>query len=114
MDHRKMHHAAPDGNIPPEILDLARALAAVLRPAPANVAPLFYSSTTTLPPGIANKRIFAERCRSIPAARREGRGWVVSAEAWEAARSARPVAPPADDPETLLAGAGVRLRRGAR
>ncbi len=111
MDHRKMHHAAPDGNIPPEILDLARALAAVLRPAPARRAAVYRAHP--LPPG-SRQRIFAERCRSIPAARREGRGWVVSAEAWEAARSARPVAPPADDPETLLAGAGVRLRRGAR
>lgn len=97
----------------PEVLALAEALAAILTPKPANNAPRFYSSTTALPPNIPNNRIFAERCRSIPEAYREGRGWCCPVEAWHAARSARP-APPADDPETLLASAGVRLRRGAR
>ena len=114
MDNMTMHRSANAGNPDddPLIRDLARALAALLRSAapPAN-GPAFYTPTA-LPPGITSRRAFAARCRTIPAARREGRAWVVAVADWHAART--PAPRPADDAESLLAAAGVRLRRGAR
>lgn len=102
---RQRHNDPAD----PLVLDLARALAALLRSAgPAANAGATYYSSTALPPGVSSRRAFAARCKTIPAARREGRGWVVAAVDWFAARA--PAPPPDDSAETLLAAAGVRLR----
>jgi hypothetical protein len=76
-------------------------------------------SSRELPPRCSRRR-FAELCRSgrVPGARREGRDWTCSREAWEAARSHKPgrrapEPPPSDSlverADALLARA--RLRR---
>lgn len=95
---------------------VAAIVALLVRPS-APTGPTHYSSSgkiKILPPGVNSTRAFAARCATTDGAYREGRGWVCPVEAWHAARAARPAPPPVDDPESLLAAAGVRLRRGAR
>jgi hypothetical protein len=69
-----------------------------------------------LPPDCRTRRRFAECCRRIPEARKMGRAWAVSREAWERARARRPpTAPPPettsidDDADRLLTRAGLRI-----
>jgi hypothetical protein len=41
-------------------------------------------TSAALPPDCPSRRAFATRCRSIPEARRRGRGWIVPRAAWNA------------------------------
>jgi hypothetical protein len=77
-----------------------------------------------LPPRCSRRR-FAEVCRSgqVADARREGRDWTCSREAWEAARSRKTSARPAatlapttldERADALLARNGLRVVRGHR
>ena len=72
-----------------------------------------------LPPRCSRRR-FAEVCRSgrVADARREGRDWVCAVEAWEAARSRKPISrhvgatertPLSERADRLLARAGLRI-----
>jgi hypothetical protein len=73
-------------------------------------------------PPRTTRRRFAELCRSgrVVGARRDGRDWVCSRDAWHAAR-VRKVAPPLPattsldaKADALLARAGLRVVKGAR
>lgn len=78
--------------------------------------PAFYTSRG-LPPGVSRRR-FNEIARGLPAARKDGRVWVVPAAAWEAcrsqlARSAGKVATTMPwTPEHALQQAGLRVVAG--
>lgn len=78
-------------------------------------------SSRDRPPSCTRRR-FAELCRSgrVVGARRDGRDWVCSRDAWHAAR-VRKVAPPMPatasldaKADALLARAGLRVVKGAR
>jgi hypothetical protein len=79
-------------------------------------------SSRHLPPRCSRRR-FAELCRSgrILGAEREGRDWVCSRDAWEAARSRKakravsaPGSPLSAQADALLARSGLRVVKGAR
>jgi hypothetical protein len=40
-------------------------------------------SSKALPPGIRTRSAFARACRGIPEAKRDGKLWIVSRDAWE-------------------------------
>jgi hypothetical protein len=75
-----------------------------------------------LPPDCRTRRRFAEICRSgaVVGARREGRCWICSRQAWERARARRPPAPATttaridDDADRLLSRSGLRVIGGDR
>jgi hypothetical protein len=77
-----------------------------------------------LPPRTSRRR-FSEVCRTgrVADARREGRDWTCSREAWEAARGRKPTPPiakptaptPLDEQaDRLLARSGLRIAGGSR
>ena len=81
-------------------------------------------SSRDLPPRCSRRR-FAELCRSgcVAGARREGREWVCSVSAWEAARARKPKPNSPGSPrattldakaDALLACSGLRVVKGSR
>lgn len=75
-------------------------------------------TSKSLPPGVS-KRVFHEVCRRSPAARRDGRLWVIDVEDYERTRYRRPApkaASPANDDDVIvmsaLAKAGLRAVAG--
>lgn len=77
----------------------------------------FYTSRGPLPPGVSRRR-FNEIARELPAARKDGRVWVVPVPAWTQYRSvaSRPLqairSPQPWTPERALEQAGLRLVGG--
>jgi hypothetical protein len=95
--------------------ELAPRVAALLGRA---ILPETYSSRAL--PARCSRRRFAEVCRSgrVEGAYRDGRDWVCSRAAWEAARAGRPTASrtPSLDAraDALLARSGLRVVGGRR
>jgi hypothetical protein len=72
------------------------------------LAPSDVYSSQHLPPDIPSRRRFHEICRTVPGARKQGRAWTVSRDAWEKARAA---SQPDAAVDAIIAGAGFRPTR---
>jgi hypothetical protein len=103
-----------------EALTALRTLAAWLTPSSAT-KPAEYTSRGPLPTYGGHPislDTFHRKVKSIPSARRDGRVWVVSVDAWDAAcarATAAPKAkiaapPPVDSVDAILAAGGTKLR----